>query len=528
MRGAFFGLNIAVSGLYTAQRNLDIVNHNLSNVNTPGYSRQYGVQSASKPAPLYDGTGMVGTGSDITAVNRTRDEYLDYKYWAESTFEGEWGTKEALLTDLEAAFNEPSSDGFTQIMNDFYNSLQELSKDPSSASVRALVRQRGITLTKYYNNMAIHLEELQHDINGNVNSKVDEINSLATQIQQLNRQVYIAEIDGNTAANDMRDERTVLVDRLSKIINIDANEVVVGKLPNGRDNKHFVVTISGKALVDHYNLSKLKTVHRKDKLNNEDVGGLYEVSWEDGNTIDIRGGELKGYLDTRDGNNGQAALPTYAGPLKSSAAYKGLPYYQARLNEFVRNFAQSFNEGYANSTGSFNGHRDGMGANGSVGKAFFTVTDTSGNALDTATFGTDYSQVTARFFSVSKDVLGDINAIAAADPANPTGAANTDILTDLMKMRHDPHLFVEGSPEEYMKSTIATLGIDAQFAERIGKHHTSVIQHIENQRIAVSGVSIDEEMANLVKHQHAYNASAKMITTMAEVYDTLINKMGVR
>ena len=303
MGDSFFGLNVAVRGLFTAQRNLDIVNHNLNNINTPGYSRQQAIQVASRPMALADGTGMMGTGSEVTGVKRIRDEYLDFKYWSENLSYGEWSIKRNVLEDLEVMFNEPSESGFTRIMSDFFDSLQELAKDPSSAAVRSLVKQRGVTLTRFFNNLATNLEELQYDINYRIQTKVEEINSLAVQIQQLNRQIYITELSGNTA-NDMRDQRTVLVDRLSKIINIEAYEVVAGYTPDGREDKHFVITISGKALVDHFTISKLALEQRPadKKVNREDIPNLYEVKWADEQT-QRKGGELR-VIDVRDGNEG--------------------------------------------------------------------------------------------------------------------------------------------------------------------------------------------------------------------------------
>ena len=194
MGEAFFGLNVAVRGLFSAQRNLNTVNHNLNNINTPGYTRQQAIQVASRPMALADGTGMMGTGSDVIGVRRIRDEYLDFKYWSENLSLGEWSAKKEALADIEVTFNEPSDSGFTAIMSDFYDSLQELAKDPRSAAVRAIVKRRGETLAKFFNSMAIHFEELQKDINYRIQTKVEEINSYATQIQQLNRQIYITEL----------------------------------------------------------------------------------------------------------------------------------------------------------------------------------------------------------------------------------------------------------------------------------------------------------------------------------------------
>jgi flagellar hook-associated protein 1 FlgK len=541
MSESFFGLNVAVRGLFTAQRSLDSVNHNLNNINTPGYSRQQSIQVAAKPMSLYDGTGMMGTGSDVIGVKRVRDEYLDFKYWSENITMGEWGAKQEVLSDIEATFNEPSKSGFTTIISDFFSSMQELAKDPSSAAVRALVKQKGVTLAKYFNSTAAHFEDLQKDVNYRIQTKVEEVNSYATQIQQLNRQIYISELDGNSA-NDLRDNRTLLVDKLSKIVNIEANEVVYGKLPDGRDDKHFVITISGKALVDHYDVSKLAIEQRSatQKVNDEDVGNLYNIKWADGNSLNIKGGELRGYIDVRDGNEGEAGTNGIASP-----DYKGIPYYQKKLNEFVRTFARAFNEGYIDTDGdkafdagedSGIGHADGYGYNTATnGYRFFTTKATddlpissaafTGGSSVPATIYACYENITAKNFAVSSDIINDYNKIATSDVTGQAG--NITALNSIMGMRHNADMFSEGAPEDFMKSLVATLGIDAQQAQNYQANQQVIVTQITNRRTSDSGVSIDEEMTNLVKFQQAYNASAKMIQTMGEIYDTLINKLFV-
>ncbi len=551
MGQSFLGLNIAVKGLFTAQRRLDTVNHNINNVNTEGYSRQNAIQRASTPMSLYDGTGMVGTGATIDGVQRIRNEYLDFKYWSQNVDYGEWGVKQEQLANLEVTFNEPSDSGFTTIMNDFYNSLQKLTADPSNSAVRALVKQNGITLSKYFNNLASKFEEMQKDINYTVQTKVEEVNSYATQIQQLNRQIYIYELDGGSA-NDLRDKRTLLVDKLSKLVNVQANEVVTGKLPDGRDDKHFVVTLSGKALVDHVNVSLLKVEQRKpsEKVNDEDIENLYKVKWADGNSLNIKGGELKGYLDVRDGNEGEAGSNGIASP-----NYKGIPYYQKKLNEFVKTFARAFNEGYidANNDRQYNagefsetGHAAGYGYNTTKnGIRFFTMTGANNQAMTNDEFlggaaipvdpsdpayGSylkdiydTYEKVTAKNFTINADIIDDFNLIATSDIMGEAG--NTNVLNSIIELRQNDDMFSEGAPEDFIKSVITTLGVDSQQADNYQANQKVIINQIEGNRISVSGVSLNEEMTNMVKFQQAYNASAKMIQTMGEVYDTLINRL---
>lgn len=551
MRQSFFGLNIALSGLYTAQRNLDTVSHNITNATTPGYSRQQSVQNASRPIAVMDGTGMIGTGSEVLRVNRVRDEYLDFKYWSENIANGEWSAKSELLAEIETTFGEPSKSGFVTIMNEFFNAYQELSKDPSSPAVRALVREKGVTMAKYFNNTANRFEKLQEDINDKVKLSVDKINTISSQIQRLNKQIYTFELEGNTA-NDLRDSRTLLVDELSKLINIQATEVSYGKLPNGAEDIHFQITVSGKPLVDHYNVSKLDLEQRVDKLNTEDVGNLYTVKWEDGNKLDLTGGELKGLLDVRDGKDGAIG----ADGTTQSPIYKGIPYYQNKLNEFVRAFSMAFNEGYTNNKGTLVdgiGHVDGYGYDADTtgpltsptGIRFFTMfgqgdlpisgTDFIGTAVSipaTPTTPADLSQIVAKYqnitaknFTVSSDIMNNTANIGTSDVPGENG--NIKVLNEIMKVRSNDSLFYEGAPEDFMKSLIAGMGIDAQQANRFSSSQDAIVKQIDNRRMSVSGVELNEEMTNMVKFQQAYNAAAKMITTMGEIYETLINRLGV-
>ena len=140
----------------------------VDNTNTPGYSRQVVDQRASRPMMVANSAGMLGMGSDIVAVNRMRDSFVDEKYWSESQYLGEWEVKNQLIDDLQTLYNEPSTSGFSTIINDFYTGLQQLSTDPSSLSARSMVMERGVMVTKYFNSVATHFEKLQDDVNNMV------------------------------------------------------------------------------------------------------------------------------------------------------------------------------------------------------------------------------------------------------------------------------------------------------------------------------------------------------------------------
>lgn len=552
----FMGMEIALRGLYSSQRGMANVSHNVDNTNTPGYSRQVVNQVAARPLLVASGAGMLGMGSDVISVDRVRDQYLDEKYWSEAKYLGEWTVKATIIEDMQTIYNEPSDNGYTKIINEFYSALQQLSTDPSSHATRAMVMEKGVAVAKYFNSVAKHFDKLQEDLNNMVYSKVEQINTLADQIRDLNLQIYNYEVMGNKA-NDLRDRRGHLVDQLSQLVNCSAYEVETGlKLPNGEPEKRFMVTISGKALVDHADVVHLKCESRKENLNAEDINHLYEVSWEDGNKLNVKSGELKGYLDMRDGNDGVPGLNGQPSP-----ECKGIPYYQRKMNEFVWMFAMSFNEGImdTNGDGEFDktvGHVNGYKLNSvdgdpESGIRFFTMLGSDGKPMDSNAFlnevlayaakqgitddpSTPYDErlvagyrlINARNFSISFDVEDNpSNNISASSVAGQVG--NNEVLANLMKMRHNTYMFKEGTPEDFIKTLISTMGVDGQQYEQYLSVQEGITNQIINRRQSISGVSLNEEMTNLVKYYQIYGASAKMIQTYGDVLDILINRMGI-
>lgn len=505
---SFSSLQVGLSGLYTSQKALEIANHNIANASTEGYTRQVGNITAFTPQNAY-GSGMIGTGSDLSSIDRVRDSYVDYRYWNEAGNLGEWEVKESSLSDFEILFNENEDSGLTKVMNDFYSSMQELSKDSSSLPARVAFKEKVISMAKQFNVMASELKDLQRDYNFGVRSKVDEINSYGKQISTLNEQIYKIEVTG-TKANDLRDKRQVLVDKLSKIVDIDVNETRFGTLTNGIEDTRFSISIKGHMLVNHTQSSKIEYIQRTvaQRQNPNDIDGLYSLEWEDGNTFNTEGGELKGYIDARDGNG-----DTTTGSMNG---FKGTPYYMERLNSFVRTFAQGLNEG----TGTLDGFEDGYGLDGSTGIKIFT---TDG---DTSVAFSNYATLTAENISVSADIAGTdgIRLIGLSDSYGESGNAN--ILEDVLTSRHDNTMFAEGAPEDFMKSLIATLAVDSQESKKMSSLQDSIVQNIDNKRESISGVSIDEEMANVVKYQQIYTASAKLISVMDELYKMTINNLG--
>ncbi|GAB6086281.1 flagellar hook-associated protein FlgK [Alkaliphilus crotonatoxidans] len=491
MRSTFLGFNTVRSGLFAAQRALDITGHNISNVNTVGYSRQRLNQAQSTPMALYGGQGMLGTGVDTLSITQVRNEFLDYKYRGEVTTYGYWAAKQEGLSFIEAIFNEPSDSGITTVVDELFNALQELSKTPEKLTTRTLVRETAITFTNTVNNMYNQLEKMAKDLNYEVQTTVNSINSYAEQIAALNAQIYRTEADGSHA-NDLRDRRNVLIDELSKMVNVDVVKVVDN---NDGLSEKMVLQINGQPLVYHDRVNKLDCSVETPSSFDPNIS-MKQVKWANGDMLSVKnlGGELKGLLDIRDG---------------ATATSKGIPYYIEQLNTFVQEFAEAVNEI----------HRQGVGLDGSENLDFFTVNGVAST--------TDPAEgLNAKNIRISLDIDADPNKIAAAAKEEGLPKGNTNAL-ELIALR-DKGIFPGNvKPEDYLKSLIGNLGVDTQEAIRMAGNQEFLLATIDGQRLAVSSVSMDEELSNMVKFQHAYNAAARMMTTMDEMLDVVINRIGI-
>ena len=478
-----FGFNTAVKGLLASQRSIYIANHNIGNVNTKGYSRQEGFQRATTAFEL-PGIGYLGTGTEIYDIQRVRDSYIDFKYWNERAPQGEWAAKRGGLYEIEKLFGEPSNSSFRQYMDDFYKALETMSTNPSDPAYREPVRENALALTKHINSTAVRLEQLRKETEVSIETRVKNINSMANQIASLNRQIYSDEVDGR-AANDLRDRRDLLVDELSQIANVRVNESEDGK---------YRVSISGVSIVDHIHVSEIKL--EKDE---NDPTKEIKAQWSNGSEVKLRSGELKGLLElyNEDGENNK---------------YRGIPYYQKRLDEFAKGFADKFNEQ----------HEKGWGLNGKKVDKFFDYDDTKGIAAT---------------ITLSHGILEDLEYIAAAGDENGSADDNGNLL-ELINQRENRNFFgskdededkkvSQGTPDDFIKSILSNLAVDSMQSQRMYSSQNIMLDNIQSKRDSISGVSYDEEMGDIVRFQHAYIASAKMVSTLDTIMDVTINRLGL-
>lgn len=591
MASTFFGLDIGKSGLYIAQSGLNTTAHNIANIETEGYTRQKIVSKADTPLRANGRHGMIGTGVNLVELIQTRDVYYDSKYWKNNSLYGGCSAKENYMMKLQSYLNEIQLEGFTATFDSMYETIQELEKDPANLSVRTQVTTVAQSFCDYFNALSQNLTGIQEECNFEIKNQVDRVNAFAEEIASLTKQINTIELGGDHA-NDLRDQRNLLVDQLSAIVNVTVDEKALGNA----GMKTYTLKIDGQTLVDTYDTNKLKVVVRDQKYHQTDPDGMYDIVWGNGQQFNpyaaSQSGSIKALFEIRDGNNADnlqgviscqdgdrtvtmtktnvnsqidlnipskgtitignreyeydgfdvnmvdgnyeytfqlteevtAAANNERSKVGVTVDYKGVPHYMAQINKFIRTFAGRFNEL----------HKQGEDLNGDAGMDFFTgvnkVTGEDyvlGKPEDNFMSNTDsYYLITAANFSVNDEIAHDPSLFAAASEID-NGIGNYDIAKQLLALKTDTSMFYQGKPASFLQTLVADVGIDTKSTSDLAKSQNNLVQSVQNQRLSIGGVDSEEEAMNLIQYQQAYKLSSKVISIMNEVYDKLINSMGV-
>ncbi|MCL2576916.1 MAG: flagellar hook-associated protein FlgK [Defluviitaleaceae bacterium] len=335
MRTAFFGLHVATSGLHTARGALNVTSHNIANAEIPGFSRQVTQMQAGRPL-AGTGRGMYGTGSQVTGVIQIRDRFLDKKFWSQNALAGRFTSVNQHLTFVETVFNNVSDVGVMKTFNRFFSTTQDLTTRAHELTFRTNVITTASSLTEQIRQNAASLQRQQRDLNMEFADVVTTINSLGNQLADINRQIHLFERNGDNA-NDLRDQRALLIDQLSELVNIEVDERDFSR-PGVQHDRRLSILINGQMFVDHTHVNLLQLVPRDNpyiensgtKRNEMDVPGLYDIFFANtGSRFDIHsptlGGVLRGIVDVRDGNGGQqTAPPTLTGRFMIQAQLSAL------------------------------------------------------------------------------------------------------------------------------------------------------------------------------------------------------------
>ena len=453
-------LDLGRGALLTHQKSIYVTGHNIANVNTPGYTRQRVNLAAG--APLTSSPGQLGTGVIATEIQRIYDRYLNVQINAEQQSLGRWEAQKNALDKVEFIFNESEGYGLNQAMSEFWNAWQDLATSPDGHTQRVALLSSSEYLTTTLNRMSRDLSQHQTDLDSYIAMAADEINSITAQISTLNRKIVEVEVGGQNA-NDLKDRRDALIKDLSQLIDINAYEDNRGSID--------ISTARGRMLVENEYAWQLTT--------RANVSGHQNVMWVDpsGNLVDITAsiseGRLKGWLDVRD---------------------QVIPDYLNRLDTLTGSIIADVNTL----------HAGGFDLNSNPGQLFFTGND-------------------AATVQVDANLLSNPHLIAASATASgvPADNGNAIAIANLQHLRGMSGGIA--TYDDFYNSLVSDVGSDVQSATDYYEHQSTVTANLDLYRESISGVSLDEEMLNLIKFQHAYDAAAKLVSTVDEMINTVMN-----
>ena len=597
--------------------------HNISNANTEGYSRQR-VQ-LKEFDPLYkpdleraERAGMIGQGMDSQSINRVRDELLDQRITEQQHSESYWETRSKYYTMIEQIYNEPDDVSIRSNMDKFWEGWQELSVHPESQAARQAVVTRGESLADSIKTKWEALMGVGNLINGDIEATVKQVNDYTRQIAALNAEIVRSRGMGDNP-NDLLDRRDLLVDKLSKIINITSDR---------RDSDEFMVHLDGHVLVQGGIARgfELETV--------VDNNGYDKLVWKDtGNNAVIKGGTLGALIELRDvdirsevqslntmtmnfsdlvndihrngygANNvtgldfftqhsfvenvngnydrdgdgtldhsyifrftgttklnpqeqiGLEGVMTLSGPGGNvQVAYHPTDTVETVINRIndsngeVKAYLDRNNNlvlkgttasavenpdfviRHVEDSGFFlTGYTGILQASGAAGAYDYAQADAV-QALAGAQFAVSPVLNPAGYIEVNQALKNDVMSVAAAykDNSGNVNAGDGRAAVEIAAIRNTKVMIGhERTFDDYFADSVTNVGLKGEQAENMHLSHSAVMEDLRSLRDSISRVNIDEELADIIKFQHGYNAAAKFVTVWDSLLDTIINRLGV-
>lgn len=452
--------NIGKSGLAAFQQSLAVTAHNMANVNTNGYSKQDAI--LDEALPINGRPGQIGTGVQVTAIQRHVDSFINGQLLASRQQLGQHDASNSALADIERLFGDSQGQSLGTDLNNLFNAFQDVATDPSNVTARSVLLSNAQTVVARFHQADSTLTTQQQSLDQEIGQTVTTINTLTQQVADLNDKIGQAELSGQHA-NDLRDQRQRLVNDLGEQVSVTALEGPHGQLS--------IFTGNGQTLVDNIRAYSLAGVP------NSGNSGLLDIQYRGGGTpvsivSVISGGRLKGLLDARDQN---------------------IPDTLTKLNTLASNLVTEINTQ----------HQSGVGLDGSTGLNFFNA-----------------SGVTARSIAVG---LTDGRQIAASDSAGGLPGNNVNALA-LADLQHKSiSALGNATLNGYYQTTAAGVGSDAQQASQDLDAQQTLQSQLEAHWSEVSGVSLDEELVNMMTYQRAFEASSRVVVMADELMQTILS-----
>jgi len=428
----------------------------------------------------------MGTGVTVAAIQRVRDAFVDQQYRQENSVLGQWTTRQNELSQVETVFPEPGTSGIGTALSQFWASWQDLAAAPTSQAAMATVVEQGQNLAAALNSASAQLTNAVSGINNQVTQQVGQINTLATQIASLNQQIKEVTVSGDNA-NDLEDQRDLLLDQLSSIV-----PVSVQAQADGTDT----VQIGGFNLVSESSGNAMSTQN--------DAAGNPVPMWAGGSAVAIGGdqGSLGALLSLRDTT---------------------IPLYQSDLDALGAGVAGAVNAAYQGAGAS--------GGSASQPTPFFTDGGTDGGVPTAANIAvnTVFAGDPTTGASGDPTLLPTLSGASATNPATPFAT----IAGNIADLQQGQLTFTVGGQAttqtavNFYAALVGRIGSDSQQATTMQGNQDLIVQHLSEQRQSESGVSLDEEATNMIVFQRGYQAASRVITTMDQMLDQLINHTGV-
>ena len=455
-------MSIAGQALMTQQQAISVTSHNIANVNTPGYSRQRLKMTTNTPSD--SSVGMMGNGVSGETIERIYDRFLNAQITEENQALGRWDAQKDAVELVEMIFNEVEGSGLSDAMSEFWDAWQSLANNPAGTTERQILVTASQILTTTFNQLNSDLFQTQQNLDLAIQGTVADINRFSQQIADLNQKIISAEA-GSSSANDYRDQRELVLKDLSELIDINSFEDATGAVS--------VLAANGKPLVSGSQFWQLSTETNVDGL--QDVVWVVDAAGNTTNiTTDISGGKLKGYLEVRDGI---------------------IDDYLNRLDNLAQTLITDVN---------------------TIHQSAF--------ALDGSTLLDFFSGTGARDMEVNPDIVDHLDHIAVAENVSTIPGDNRKAI-EIANLQYQLNMGGTLSYNDYYSAIVRDIGNEVLKSEASYNHQSDMMTQLENQREAVSGISLDEEMINLLKFQNAYTAAAKLITAADEMMQSILQML---
>ncbi len=559
MQSTFSGLNTMVNGIYTNRLGLNTVGHNISNSNTEGYSRQTANAAAAPSSEVYTlaGSSQVGNGSTVTSVVRARDVYADRQYWKENSTNSYYNAKASNYSKIESIFNDSDNTGIQNAMENFYQAWQDCSTTASTDTSRQNVINAGQNFAETLQTAANQTQKQIDSLYDDITLNVENMNRLMGQVVELNKNIAGIEATGSNA-NDLRDQRDLIVDQLTELTDITVYESSNGMytlVSNG------TTLVNGVTKVDlemsapknntTYSISdysiKIKQTGTTYNAGNGELKAQYEAIEEDKGYIDQLA-SMATFLFTTlndqhkagygiDGNKDQP----FANANAADNATTGLNFYGESDKVYTWNATDGVLEVKDNTTGTTEKLSGMQVLEQLVVNSELTETD-GHKKLATRSAERDeygnilYQKVDGTTTTDINQAAKDANGNALVVDVNGTGdGSNAVWIAALMNCEKDKtspevnnttRVIGNGSLFSYYNTNMTTMGSAASNMNGRVEFQSAVMTQVENLRSSTSGVNWDEELSNMITFQQGYSACSRCLTTMDECLDKLINSTG--